>query len=212
MYKSGVVASENRVAQYENLALWLARDGDSPWLWVIPDDVQVRTEKGVTFLACDRTWVAIRPLGANEVRVDDGLTRRLADAPKSRFPGHKVLSTRGTGGSFCGLAIEVGERQSHRSFDEFRKAVRSAEVDLADLHTGAARYKASDGKWLGIHWNDNPLDLGVWRNGQRRDLEHAALFASPVIAAAWGLGTLEVQTDGARFRCYVDEEGRARFE
>ena len=41
MYKQGVVAAENRVAQLENLAIWLVTDGTSPWFWVIPADVDV---------------------------------------------------------------------------------------------------------------------------------------------------------------------------
>lgn len=210
MYKQGVIAAKNRVAQQENLALWLVQDGRSPWLWVVPDDVRVNTHDGVTFLECDRTWVAVRPLGASPIQVDPELTRRLV-GEKSRFPGHKVLSCRGQAESFCGLAVEVGEKESHRSLDQFKQAVLAAEVDLSELTKGVARYKAADGKWLGIHWNDDPRNLGVWRNGKRRDLANAPLYDSPVIAADWGGGALEVRAGGAEFRCQVDSEGKVSF-
>lgn len=211
MYRQGIVSAPNRVAQQENLVLWLTREGKSPWLWVIPEDVRVLQDAPFTFLECDRTWVAIRPLGAAPLREDAALTRQLTEDEKTRFPNHKVLSTRGTGRQFCGLAIEVGEQQSHGSFQDFRRAVRAAEVDLSELEAGIARYKAADGKWLGIHWSDDPLDLGVWRNGKRRDLQHLALYESPVISAPWGMGELKVRAGAVRFQCEVQPDGQVRF-
>ena len=214
MYKQGVIAAQNRVAQQENLALWLVKDGASPWLWVIPDDVKVSTDGGITFLQCDRTWVAIRPLGTTTVKEDSALTRKLSENEKSRFPGHKVLSAKGDGGAFCGLAVEVGEKESHGSFTAFKKAAKSAEVDASELDKGIARYKAASGNHLGIHWNDDPLDLGVWRNGKRRDLQADAgsLYRSPVINSAWGSGVLEVNVAGEAFRCEVDADGKVSFK
>ncbi len=200
MYKSGIVTHENRVAQQENVALWLAQSGDSPWLWVVPDHVVASEKKGVTFLQCDRTWIAIRPLGTTTVQFDAALTKHLNDSKKNRFPNHQVLSAKGNAKSYCGLAIEVGERESHGSFDRFVQAVLAAVVDESELEQGVARYKSSDGKHLGIHWNDDPLDLGVWRNGKRRNLSTAALYESPVIHSPWGSGKLEVVTPGSTFR------------
>ena len=185
MYKSGVVSAPNRVAQQENLAIWLVKDGKSPWLWVIPEDVEVRSDRGVTFLRCDRTWVAIRPLGASLIAVDSALTKQLTEQPKSRFAHHQVLIGRGDAAHYSGLAIEVGEQESHGSFEAFQKAALAAEVDLSELDRGVARYKSVDGKWLGIHWNDDPLALGVWRNGKRRVLENHPLYDSPIISAPW---------------------------
>jgi hypothetical protein len=213
MYQKGVVAAQNRVAQLENIALWLVKDGGSPWLWVVPDDIKVSREDGVTFLEADRTWVAIRGLGTSGVKEDGALTKQLREAKKSRFPGHKVLSGKGTGSAkFCGFAIEVGEKESHGSFAKFKQAVAKAEVDLKELGEGVVRYKSSNGKWLGIHWNDNPLDLGVWRNGKRRDLKNAALYRSAVIESDWGSGTLRVNAGGEKFECSVDEKGLVKFQ
>ena len=62
MYKTGIVSAENRVAQQENIAIWLVKDGKSPWLWVVPEQLEISEKRGVTFIKCDRTWVAIRPL------------------------------------------------------------------------------------------------------------------------------------------------------
>ncbi len=212
MYKTGVVASQNRAAQQENLALWLVKDGKSPWLWVLPPSIKVSHQDKVTFLECDRTWVAIRGLGTSALKHDKDLTIQIADPKRkdNRFGGYQVISARGNSEGFCGLAIEVGEKESHGSFASFKESVLSAEVDLSDLPKGAVRYKSSDGKYLGIHWNDNPLDLGVWRNGIRRDLSNAALYQSPVIKSDWANGTLEITAGGETFRCTVDEKGHVK--
>ncbi|MHC5058582.1 MAG: hypothetical protein ACYTKD_28320 [Planctomycetota bacterium] len=143
---------------------------------------------------------------------DDALTTQLASAKKSRFKGHKVLSSKGAGGSFCGLAVEVGEKESHGSFERFKRASRSASVDLSKLASGIASYRSRDGKELAIHWHDKPLELGVWRGGERRDLTNPAMYESPIIIAGWGEGVLEVDAGGERFRSRVDAEGRATFE
>ncbi|MEM7560385.1 MAG: hypothetical protein AAF394_14790, partial [Planctomycetota bacterium] len=199
MYKTGIVSAENRVAQQKNLAIWLTQDGKSPWTWVIPESVEVEEQAGVTFLMCDRTWVAIRGLGTSSLKLDRAATAKITEGKKARFPGHLAVSARGNGKhSFCGLAIEVGEKESHGSYAKFKKAVLAAEVDLSQLDEGVARYKASNGKHLGIHWNDDPMNLGVWRNGVRRDLKTAAqkLYDSPIIQADWGVGALRIEAGG----------------
>ena len=206
-YQTGVIAAPNRVAQLNNLALWLAKDGGAPWLWVLPDSVAVSHRDGVTFLKADRTWVAIRGIRTSLFHSDPDLTRSLLEDKQSRFRGHQVVSAQGTGGGFSGMAIEVGEAESHGTFGKFQAAAIAAELDLSDLDTGAARYRSADGNHLGIHWNDNPLDLGVWRNGKRRDLRNPGLYESEVIRSAWGSGILEVTAGGHAFRCEVTENG-----
>jgi hypothetical protein len=216
MYKKGIVPFPNRVAQLENIALWLAKDGKAPWLWVIPGSVKVTAEAGVTFFECDRTWVAVRPLGLGGFEADPALSRP-PDKKKGehgRFPGHQALTAKGNGAGFCGMAVEVGEKESHGSFEAFRKAAKAARIDATGLAQGSVTYASADGKRLGIRWSDKPLELGVLRNGTPRDLSEDAkhLYRSPVIQSAWGSGILEVKAGGERFRCRVDAEGQAAFE
>ena len=65
----------------------------------------------------------------------------------------------------------------------------------------------------GLQWNDDPLELTVWRNGKRRDLSADAgfLYRSPIINSVWGTGVLEVKAGGQTFRCEVDAEGKVTF-
>jgi hypothetical protein len=218
LYQKGKVSAENRVAQHGNLAVWLVRDGASPWLWVVPESVKVLEQGGVTFLECERTWVALRPLGASAFRRDGDLTAKIAAGEKPPFPGHQVLAARGGGGAFCGVAVEVGEKESHGSFEAFQAAVLKAQVDVSKLAEGVVQYKAADGKWLGLHWHDDPLQLGVWRDGKRRDPGHDAAYlyragdGGPApIRAKWGEGSIYVDAGGEAFGASVDGEGRAKF-
>jgi hypothetical protein len=218
-YQQGKVAAENRVGQFRNLAVWLVKDGKSPWRWVVPESVRVSQARGVTFLQCDRTWVAVRSLGASPVVEDAALTQRINAGEKPRFPGHKVLSANGNADGFCGLAIEVGEPETHGDFAKFTQQVLAAEVDVGKLAEGVVQYKAADGKWLGVHWNDDPRQLGVWRNGQRHDWQrHAAhLYTSGSddapgpIESKWGSGELVIRVGGSTFTSRVDESGKASF-
>jgi hypothetical protein len=219
-YQKGKTAAENRVAQFGNLALWLVRDGKSPWTWVIPESVKVSAKDGVTFLACERTWVAIRPLGASEFKRDEALTAKVAGGEKPPFPGHQVLTATGNGTTYCGVAVEVGEQESHGSFAAFQEAVLKAKVDQSKLAEGVVQYQAASGKSLGFHWDDNPLKLGVWRNGKRRDLAADALFLYRAgeddatlapLHAKWGEGKIYVEAGGEAFACAVDERGRVEF-
>jgi len=216
MYKKGIVPFQNRVAQLENIAIWLAKDGKAPWLWVVPEKVKVTTEGDVTFLECDRTWIAFRPLGVSSFKADDSLSRP-ADKKKGehgRFPSHKAMKAAGTGKSFCGIAIEVGEKQSHGSFEKFKAAAEAAKIDVSEMEKGIVTYKSADGKSLGIEWNDKPLELGVLRNGKPRDLAEdiKSMYRSSVINSVWGFGVLEVKAGDQKFHCEVDENGKVKFE
>ncbi len=220
IYQPGKVSAENRVGQYGPLAIWLCADGASPWRWVVPDAAAISMKDGVTFLKFERTFVALRPLGCSSLKVDDAGTALVARGEKPRFPDHRVLSATGDGGAFCGVAIEVGEPATHRSFDAFQKAALAAEVDVTELNAGVVRYKTPAGRWLGVHWHDDPHDLGVWRNGVRHDwAEHAAHLyraadgsASDPIAATWGGGTLTVAAGDRTFRGAVTDDGLFSFE
>lgn len=228
-YQQGKVTGPNRVAQYGNLAIWLVHGGQSPWRWVVPQDVKISQSGGVTLLQGDRTWIALRPLGTTTILQDAAATKQISDGEKAKFPGHQVLSAAGQAEQFCGVAIEVGERESHGSFADFQKKVLAAEVDTAKLDAGIVQYKAADGQWLGCHWNGQANDLGVWRNGKRHDwVEHAAALyrvhqagepadataenaRTAPISAGWADGTLYIEAGDTAFACTVSPDGKVTF-
>jgi hypothetical protein len=219
-YARGKVSGPNRVAQHDNVAIWLVKNGKSPWLWVLPREMRVSAADGVTFLEGDRTWIALRGLNTSAFSLDKARTDQIAGGDKPQFADHQVVSAEGTGGNFCGVAIEVGEAQTHRTFAEFKRQALAASLDVSKIAEGIVQYKAADGKFLGFHWNDDPRELGVWRNGQRHDWKaHAAHLyhtagddelAGP-IAAPWGQGRLLVEAGGQAFASVVAENGDFKF-
>lgn len=219
-YEKAKVAGANRVGQYGNLAIWLVQNGKAPWSWVLPNKVRVTTKNDATFLEAERTWIALRPLGTSKIEVNDALTKTISAGEKPAFPGHQVLSATGQASKFCGVAIEVGEKESHASFAEFQRRVLAAEVDLSKLEEGVVQYKAADRekKWLGMNWGDGANGLGVWRNGKRHDWQqHAGLLYGAVgpdhapIHSLWGEGKLQVSAGGESFTCSVGSDGKVSF-
>jgi hypothetical protein len=219
-YQEGKVSADNRVAQYGNLAIWLVHDGQSPWRWVIPESVKVSLDQGVTFLECDRTWVAVRPLGASALVRDDDMTRQVSEGDKARFPGHQVLATSGTAKVFCGLAVEVGERETHESFARFRQQVLAAKVDVTGLEQGDVQVSSSAGRTLRVQWQDDPMQLKVYRDGHLHDLARQAKYLyrnssedvrSGPIYSKWGEGALYVEAGGETFECEVSDAGKVTF-
>jgi Putative esterase len=221
-YEKGKVAGPNRVAQYGNLAIWLVKNGKAPWSWVLPQSVKVSREKDVTFLEAERTWIALRPLGATPIEKSDELTMQISQGEKPAFPGHQVLISQGTSAQFCGVAVEVGEKESYQSFATFRQQVLAAEVDVAKLEEANIQYKASGttGHWLGMNWNQQSGEVGVWRNGKRHDWKQHAKslyrrldreeLAGPIYSR-WREGTLYVEAGGEAFASTVGDDGQATF-
>ena len=210
-YMLGKVSGENRVAQNRNLAVWLVAGGGSPWVWLIPETVAVEVEGGVTFLKAEKTWLAVHPVGLNgPVKVDGELTAVV----RQRVQGHQVLSGRGKGGGFCGLAIEVGEGVE---FDEFKKrTLGRAKVDASALGEGRCGLVGSDGRSVEMRFGEDALKTQMLKDGKPHDpAAHAKLIfggeGSP-IRHLWLGGTLTVEAGGARFSCTVDEAGRVVFE
>ncbi len=219
-YEKGKVAGPNRVSQYGNLAIWLVQNGKAPWSWVVPKTVKVTTKDDVTFLQAERTWIALRPIGTSQIEINEPLTKDISDGDKPAFPGHQVLTATGNAKEFCGVAIEVGEKESHGSFVDFQKQVLAAEVDVSKLDEGVVQYKAADRdkKWLGMNWGDRTRGLGVWRNGKRHDwAAHAKLLygseqsETGIVSSPWGEGRLNVNAGGESFTCSVSEDGKVSF-
>jgi hypothetical protein len=219
-YQPGKVSAENRVAQYGNLAIWLVHDGKSPWCWVIPHSVKVSFEKGVTFLKCDRVWVAIHPLAADPLVRNDDMTRQISEGDNPRFPGHQVLATSGNGETFCGMTVEVGEKETYGSFANFREQALAAKVNTTKIEQGEVQYKSFGGKSLGIQWQDDPMQLRVYRDGQLHDQTQHAKYLycnsnrdvnSGPIYSRRGEGSLYVEAGGEAFYCNVSGEGNVTF-
>ncbi|MFP4356128.1 MAG: hypothetical protein ACLFUJ_13485, partial [Phycisphaerae bacterium] len=179
-YGRGKVSGRNRVAQLENLGIWLVKDPASPWLWVLPDAIEVEQKKGVTFLKSDKTWLAILPINMTIQGVDEKLTEQIQykhkggkiqmknDKPVGDWIDHKVLAGKGDGkGAFSGFAIEIGEGLSYSAFKS--DVLGKTKLTVEDLQAGRVRLTCSTGKTLGFAWGDQLADFTVIRDGKVHD-------------------------------------------
>ena len=218
-YVEGKVSGENRVGQNGNVAVWLVQGGDSPWVWVIPDGVGVETDQGITFLKCASTLVALTPINTSDLLVDDKLTTGLTADPKdTTWKGHKVLSAKGSGGKFCGVAVEVGEVPEHKNYAEFKKAVLAKSKLILKAEAAEVKYSSVTGKTVKMTFADKAAETLLWRDGTQHDwtthAKHLYRTAEdyPVIEQAWLGGTLTVRAGKKTFTGRVSETGAATFK
>jgi len=221
-YAAGKVSGANRIGQYRNLAVWLVEGGESPWVWTFPDSIGVEVERGVTFLKAERTWIALHPLNLSELKLDADLTKAVIEPAKKNeaWPGHRVLSAKGKGGKFCGVAVEIGEAPDHKDYSAFKKAVLAkGAVDAAAIDEGTVSFTGTDGKSVKLRFAHKQDELAVWRDGRRHDwIRHAeSAFGSVGKTAApieqvWLGGKLTVRAGGAKFAAMVSDTGIATFE
>jgi len=227
VYKSGKVSGQNRVAQYRNSAIWLVKDGESPWFFVLPNHIGVEVVDGITFLNFDKTWMALQPINMKPFAEDAELTRHVqiekkkvrkkvkekdpetgkertvrkhVEVERPHWPDHKAIATKGNGGGdFSGFAIEIGEAPAFKSFEDFKKKVlASAKLDAAGWKDGVISYTSSTGETVKMEWADKLADYKVWRNGELHDwTEHGKYVWREV-------GKNE---DGLIFQRYGDEGG-----
>ena len=113
--------------------------------------------------------------------------------------------------SCAGLAIVVGEAESYGTFERFQNAAQTVRIDRSGLDRGRVELATSKGKALAMQWHDDPFQLGIIRNGRKRDLSDYALYRSPIVSADWQRGTLTVTAGGETFICHVDETGVPNF-
>ena len=202
-YIEGKVAGENRITQSGPLALWLVQGGESPWVWSLPENVSVETEQGITFLKCDQTWVALHPLNTTEFKIDDRLTQSLSTGKgDAGWKGHRVVSAKGKGGAFCGIAIEIGEAPDYADFGAFKYAVISrAKLNTEKLPQGEAEYTGANGKSVRLRFEGKPEVRA----------DHP-LYQSSIIEQAWLGGTLTVRAGKTVFSSTVSDQGIATFK
>jgi hypothetical protein len=92
------------------------------------------------------------------------------------------------------------------------------ELDLEKIQQGIVRVRIPGQHHLGLHWNDDPQQLGVWVRGQRHDwgrhrrhLYLAQMPDRPRLHAEHGSGKIFIEAGASAFASAVDEAGRARF-
>lgn len=205
-----------QIAQYQNLLVWLrdARQGEQ-FVFQVPEHITHREERGIWFFEFEETWLAVWPihLGEPERRSPGGGMAR-------RLPNERSLVAPRTGGPFYGFAMEVGEAQSHGTFDQFRRAVlQRSTLNLDALDSGTVRLTGAQGSFIELSFPQGGGMAGVNRNGTVRDFNDPAEWAlmrtvsgHPVVNLGWKEGGLTVNAGGHVFQSRMNRAGETSFE
>ncbi|MDJ0686955.1 MAG: hypothetical protein QNJ41_00440 [Xenococcaceae cyanobacterium MO_188.B32] len=176
---------EDRIAQYQNMALWLRPADGNSFYFMAPDPTlapggtgTVIQDEGIWFFQLENTWIALRPINL--------VFRTQANGVKNASEIEYVFDT--VGDNYAGFALEIGEQGNSNQpgvfsdFDSFKNAVKSKTLDLSQLSQGDVTLNGTDGSFLRmIH---NPLtDLPtVYRNSSQAydftDPDNFALYRS----------------------------------
>ncbi len=206
---------KDHLAQNRNLLLFLNGDGKAPFRFFVPTDAKRENQSDVAFFQLAKTWIAIHPIAMKIGGVDAKATKVVQE--KQKYTHAEIIAGQGTGKSFCGFAMEVGEKGTHGSYDAFKKAVlEKSSVDLEKLDDGAAEFTGANGDTVRIQVNPEGLPT-VWRNGKEHDWKaHWAPYqptdgGNAPIREEWKSGKLHVEAGAHTFEGRIDEAGHYTF-
>jgi hypothetical protein len=226
-YESGVLARHSAVGQNGNVAVYLTKQSDHPYLWLLPAEAEVRKTGNATFIECEKNTIAVWPINLSHPTTDADLTDRVQyklKKPNKKsgktekaplWPGSKVLKANRQNNGLYGFAIEIDEG---RSEDFVKKAAKLA-PETNELSTRSeVTMTAVSGRRVKLQWSDYIDNIRIWRNGELRDWdspdENVAFrtLDGKLVHQPWqGNGTLRVTAGGRKFSCTVDRKGKAVF-
>lgn len=190
-------AGQTNVGQYRNLALYVTDEADADfYLLCAPGSIRTQ-QKGIQFLQHEKTWIALTPVGMTWQGRDAELSGGFAAAGD-------ILTGKGNGNGHAGFAIEIGEPETHGSFEEFVRNV-TAKSRIEKKGDVTWSYTGVNGASVGLKHNgaipgpfvnkeDQPWILErvrtadevyegyptVWRNGEVHDWSnHFAQYQNP---------------------------------
>jgi hypothetical protein len=209
-------SGKDRIAHYQNLVLNLTTaGGTADWSFFLPMGARTEDADGIRIIQGEQTWIALRPINLQFSAPDGKSDKKWMEA--ASYP--QGMKAKGTGGRFCGFAMEVGDARSHGSYDGFKKAIQGAKLDVSALEDGKATYAAANGRSVGIAIVTNQPLPRVFRDGQERVFDEStwALWqpsdgGKPPISLGWKKGQLHVEAGGATFQATYTPDGKYTFE
>lgn len=196
---TSTVGGDN-VAQYRNLVIWLNNKPNAPFQFFLPKSVKLETTNSITFIRYEKTWLALTPINLKIEGINQAATEKI----KERYPNDQILTAIGTN-STSGFALEVGEQETHRSWEQFKQSVlRKSRLNLNQISNGIVSYQGTTGK-IKLQYQEKDLPL-VWRNEQFHDWKkHYAVYQNATgnkapIYQGWKEGKLLVEVGKHKFQ------------
>jgi hypothetical protein len=213
--EKGILAGPSAVGQHGNLVIYLTAEAPQPYLWIVPTNARIVHDDGLVIIHTEKCAVAIWPINATPPEFDLELTAQLTK--KSADAKNSVLRSERAAPGVYGFALEISEK-----LDPTRFAALASErrPDIKRLKDGSAEMTGAEGRSLRVQWAADPLEIGIWRDGVRRDWaaseENWAFGAFGELDGAplqqgWRGGTLRVRAGEHYFRASVHEDGRVEF-
>ena len=187
----------DRIAQYQNLAIWLNNKANTPFMFFLPKSAQIKILRGKLLIRLEQTWLALTPINLQF----NGIDRQATEKVKNRYPNDQILTAIGTGKSLTGFALEVGEVESHHCWEKFKRSV----LLNSQLKVGEdiAEYISPENR-LKMQYQAEGLPL-VWKDGKlHKWLNHYDVYNSPIVSQKWKSGELEVSAGGYSFQAQLD--------
>ncbi len=226
-YNDELLAPHSAVGHNANLAVYLTRQADRPYLWLVPKDTDIIKKDHATFVVMERVTLAVWPINATPTAEDAELSQRVQVRENQdkktgevthspRWPNAKVLRSDRVGEGVYGFAVEVYNGADR---DAFMEAAQQRKPETKErLIRGAVAMTAASGKRVRLQWGDTLEATGVWRDGRKHDWQSdagRALFHTvngDLTSLPWqGDGTLRVNAGGRTFTCKVDRKGVVTF-
>ncbi len=189
-------SGNDAVAQYQNLAIWL-NDKPGPFQFFLPKTAHTEILRGNLFIRLEKTWLSVAPINLQFGAINSNL---------NRYPNDQIITAIAVGGGISGFALEVGEKESYGTWEEFKRSILvSSRLKVSD-HT--VEYFSSKKK-LKVQHQGQELPK-VWRNGRFHDwrthfdvyrADTSSLNKTPIYQA-WKSGKLEVIAGGEPARSW----------
>ncbi len=195
----------DQIGQYRNLLVWLRPAGDRPFFFQLPQSAKAEVEENIWFFQLEKTWLAVRPINLSAYS-EVALSEKWAE----HYDREQTLKATTSGNRYAGFALEVGEPDSHGSYEEFKRAVkRRSRLDVSELDSGTVEFAGANGNRLKLTHNAQNERPILVRNGVEHDWsEHFNLYepldGNAPISLGWKTGELRVEAGGAVFETSVD--------
>jgi len=198
-------SGQDRIGHYRNLIINVTRNANAKWAFLLPAGAAIESSEGVTFLKTDSTWLAITPIHL-ELGQPDGQQVK-------NWKHTQSMEAEGTGGPLSGFVLEIGDAESHESFEKFMRAVLDqSKLELKDAEQGVVTYAGSRGKTVTLDVSGGGLPE-LFRDGRLHDWsKHKALYqpadgGKAPISLGWKQGKLHIEAGGHTFDATFTDDG-----
>ncbi len=195
----------DQIGQYRNLLIWLRPPSNSNFNFQIPKNVVAEIEDNIWFFKLEKTWLAIHPINL----------KAYQEVKNNReiYSQEKFLTAAGNKENFYGFVLEVGEKETHDSYEQFKeKVIKNSQLNLEKLTRGIVNYRGSNQQTLQLIYNPVNLLPMIIRNGNLHQWsENFALYNSQTkdkspIFLDYKEGKLQVKAGGYEFTTQVNNE------